>query len=46
MLVNKRHHNPENRGNWLIMHVLYFVRTYYDTELWVPPWGTKIVLAT
>jgi len=30
LLVNKRHHNPRNRGNCLMMHVVYFGRTRYD----------------
>ena len=41
MLINKRHHNPGNRGNCLMMHVVYFRRTYYGTELWVPTMGNQ-----
>ena len=30
-----------NKGNWLMMHVVYFGRTYYGTELWVPTMGNQ-----
>jgi len=41
LLINKRHHNPGNRGNCLMIHVVYFGRTYYGTELWVPTMGNQ-----
>ena len=41
MLVNKRNHNPGNRGNCLMMQVVYFGRIYYGFELWVPTMGNQ-----